>query len=148
MKQRKRFGPSREEATADLRAAFASFYNELRRRGLDVLITYDDPGNPLYIPHLVEVDGLRSNELNVRFYVEPHYDALTRYEGNYFGVVYIPSYTARQQYGERQRSRNQRTAKNQLTGPALADWLEKRLAVEKRARELEARAFQAAAGLR
>jgi hypothetical protein len=139
MKQRKKFSSTREEAVADLRIAFASFYSELRRRGFDVVIEYDDPGNPLYIPRIVEVDGFHSDELNVRFYVESCYrntGNLTYCPKYYFGVIYIPSYTARQHYCERQRSRNQRTTKNQLTGSALADWFEQRLAVEKRAREL------------
>lgn len=73
-----RFGPTREEATHALRLAFAELYNELRKRGHDVTVRYDEPGNPFYIPHLVEIDGLRSTELNVRFYIEPYTDAYDR----------------------------------------------------------------------
>ena len=134
----KNFGPTREEATAELRAAFAGLYNELRRRGHDVIVRYDDGANPLYIPSFVEVDGFQSNRLNVRFYVEPYVDEYDRLVGHEFGVVYIPSNTARRSYSEKVRKRSQRLTKNQLTGPALADWYEQRLAVEKRAKELEA----------
>lgn len=140
-----RFGPTREEATHALRLAFAELYNELRKRGHDVTVRYDEPGNPFYIPHLVEIDGLRSTELNVRFYIEPYTDAYDRAVGHEFGLVYIPTNAARRSYNEKVRKRTQRLTPKQLTGTALADWLETRMAVEKRAREAEDRLFERAA---
>ncbi len=129
----------REGATADLRAAFAALYNELRRRGHDVLVRYDDPADPLYIPRIVEVDGLRPDRLNVRFFVEPFVEDEDYVRGLYFGVLYIPTNTARQQYSMTQKKRTQAHSKNQLTGAALADWFERLLDVEKRAKDWEAR---------
>ncbi len=131
---------TREQAVAELRAMFAGVYNELRRRGHEVIVNYEDPGNPLYIPQIIELDSLRSNELNLRFFVEP------RFEGNakawrqthYWGIRYIPTLTARNSYSERKKERSARLSKNQLGGASLSAWVEKLLDVEQRVKRLEA----------
>lgn len=135
--KKSRYSSTREEAVADLRVGFAGFYNEMRRRGHEVIVAYEDPGNPLYIPRVVEVDGLLSNELNVRFFIEPCFegDALG-YIGYHWGIVYLPTLTARNSYCERKKERSQRLSKNQLSGASLAEWVEKLLDVEQRAKRL------------
>ena len=129
---------TREDTVAELRAGFAKVYNELRRRGHEVIVDYEDPGNPLFIPQILELDGEKRNSLNLRFFIEPTYSRkLVGYKGHHWGVLYIPSNTARASFCERKKERSERLSKNQLTGAALADWVEQLLSVEKRSRRHE-----------
>lgn len=129
-------GPTREQAVAELRAMFAGVYNELRHRGHEVIVDYQDPGNPLFIPQILELAGLKRTELNLRFFIAPNYDDRERITGHYWGIYYIPTLTARNSYSERRKERSIRLSKNQLGGASLADWVEKLLDVERRAKRL------------
>lgn len=113
---------TREDAVAELRAIFASVYNELRRRGHEVIVAYDEPGDPRYIPQIIELDGLKATEFNLRFHVKPWMNP--RYYD--YGVVYIPTHTARAA-GVKQQSRTLYATPRAISGPALADWVERNL---------------------
>jgi hypothetical protein len=134
--RKNRFSPTRADAVADLRAGFAGVYNELRHRGHEVIVDYADPANPLYIPQLVELDTLNRSELNLRFFIAPNLveypNGRSAVEGNYWGVMYLPTSMARHLYCERKKERSTRLSKNQLNGSALAEWVEKLLDVEQR----------------
>ncbi len=129
---------SRASAVTSLRAGFAELYNELRRRNHEVIVEYDDPADPFYIPQINELDGLTPRHFNLRFFVEPFYvsDRLG-YRGHHWGLIYLPTYRARLSFSERKRERSVRLSPNQLTGSALADWVETLLSVEQRSCRLD-----------
>ena len=132
--------PTREDAVAELRAMFAGVYNELRRRGHEVIVDYEDPGDPLFIPQIIELDGLNRTALNLRFFVESRLEGNAKafHQTHYWGLLYLPSLTARNSYCERKKERSNRLSKNQLGGALLAEWVEKLLDVEQRAKGLVA----------
>ncbi len=124
---------SRVTAITELRAGFAELYNELRRRCHEVIVEYDDPADPFYIPQIIEVDGLSPRHFNLRFFVEPFYVSDIRgYRGFHWGVMYLPTNLARTSFCQKKKERSQRLSKNQMTGSALADWAEALLIVEQR----------------
>lgn len=121
---------------------FAGVYNELRHRGHEVIVDYSNPGHPLFIPQIIELDGLNRTQLNLRFFTAPnlveHRREVTIVHGHHWGLLYIPSLTARNSYCERKKERSTHLSKNQLGGASLAEWVEKLLDVEQRAKGLVA----------
>lgn len=119
---------TREGAVANLRAAFARLYDELRARGHVVIVEYEDPGNPLYIPQILEVDELKPR-LNLS--IERAADDRRIY-GYTYVIAYEPSWVAKEQYMSRARSRSDWRTPAKMTGPELATWVEMLIDVEKR----------------
>lgn len=105
----------RAAAFRKLRTLFAEVYNELRRHGVPVIVEYDDPGNPFYIPRIVEVDG---RECHVRFSVERGLALSRRTSPFYVQLDYNPSSTAQLRGARRER-------RVHIDAKRLAAWLER-----------------------
>jgi hypothetical protein len=119
----------REAAFRCLRTVFAEVYNELRRRGRVVLVEYDDPGDPFYIPRVIEIDHV---PITLAYHVTP--DGRSGY---LVQLTYIPSNAARVHGGAKRENRPMKVDGTKK----IVDWLDRVVAVERAMFELNQRVW-------
>lgn len=125
---------NRAAAFRRLRTIFAEVYNELRRRGHEVIVDYEDAANPYYIPKILAIDDLPEHQVKIDFSVNVMSVVVSNADFNkwYVEVRYEPSNAARVRGGARREGRSERETPRHMTGPKLADWVERVLQTEKR----------------